>query len=267
MGQMLNTLLQERALEKQREEQMRGVASTIGSSGLKMDQATSQSAQTTARGLLAGGDMSAQQVATGILNDPRYNPQSVSLMDQQSLAISDTATARQQAVEDRAQLMQMNALNQQKEQQAIETNRQALARNGFSAGEIAKQDLEVRGLARADATIQELQAISRADDLNLFKGGGAAKVRYMTDTLEPALMIALQTGVITPGEQPRIDRMKTILAGWKGLSTWGTTQQAQLDEMQRWFSNRASDQIASYGLDPAGYASSNQVRSIEQIKA
>ena len=148
-------------------------------------------------------------------------------------------------------------------QQANEANRQSLARNGFSAGEIAEVDLKVRTLARGAATIQELNELSTAD-VNLVKGGGAAKAKYMAGTLEPALMTVLQTGVITPGEQPRIDRFNIYIDGWKGATTWGTTQQAQLNEMSRWFKQQAHDMGAAYQLDSQGYMDSFQPRTLDE---
>jgi len=175
------------------------------------------------------------------------------IRDQQALA--------QQAAAEQAQQLHDLAVRNQKI--ALATNQENFERHGFSAEQIGDTNMNFRKLTRGLATIDELATISTMD-VNTLKGGGAAMVKYMQQTLQPAIMEMINTGVINgPGEQARVDSFNAQIAGWEGLTTWSTTQQAQLNEMRRWFANQASDMAASFagGIDPAAYSDSYQPRS------
>jgi hypothetical protein len=144
-------------------------------------------------------------------------------------------------------------------------NNLTLERGGMSAPEAAKQNETVRGIQRGLQTMTELQNISTMD-VNRLQGGGATLIRYLQKTLEPAIMDIIKTGVInSQTEQDRINSYNAQIAGWGQLTTFGTTQQAQLNEMTRWFSQMRDDKIRAWGLDPNGFGDSFQPRGQEEI--
>jgi len=165
-----------------------------------------------------------------------------------------------------ADLQAVQLANAQK-RQAIQKNEEAFARNGLSPEKFGEVNMNLRTLTRGLATLDELNSLSRSD-VNLLKGGGAAMAQYMRQTLQPAIMEMINTGVInSPSEQDRVDSFLAQVAGWEGLTTWGTTQQAQFSEMTRWFTNQTTDFAASYGIDPVAYADAYSPRSLEEMQA
>jgi hypothetical protein len=182
---------------------------------------------------------------------PRYNP-----------AVKAGLQAGVQAQQDAAEL---SDLKLQEKRQAIEKNAVLLKNGGMSAKDMAIANQEMSGLARAIGANKEVLRIMNMDE-NLYKGGAAATVNYIQKTQVPAIMEAIETGVInSEKEQARVMSYLASVAGWEGGTTLNSTQKAEIAEFNRWFENKAIDLADAYRLDTAQWADKSEGRSQAEL--
>jgi hypothetical protein len=240
LGQALGTK-ERRRLDKQ--DKMRGVSRQIASSGMELTPQLGGEAQQAASSLMDGG-MDQNQAFEQIFNNPRYNPQATSLMDQQAMA-QDQQMAEASLLQGERSLK--NEVDVAKENRARtgEARAQQTFDMNIAEGDRAAQS-QLQNAARDIAVVQDYSTMLKEVGTETFKTQDRGILGAQRFQMLDMIRRTTEAGALQQAEIELFNAIIPEYDEWIKLTTG--EREGKLQQFEYWMKTKAQDKALAAGL-------------------